>query len=481
MSSWKQYGGTNKYESLNNIVVNNVVADTITLRKSYYGTFDISGVLRVGSEAYVGTTLFTRDLAASNDISGRTLHISGDSFFSGNLNLTNNQYIKTGKLFINNDFDACGNVHIKQSLSLGNSGLYMNADNTHGNIGVNKMNPIALFDLSGTQETILHVFSDASKSHSVITQNREKKGVEIETDMSGSKIRIHGETAVGTAEQQDAIIEYIEGGYLAVDVSNQTNFLSKVAISNREETKIVGTIYNENLIVCSDLGEPHLPDVYLDPASASSTVSLVNTDENSMVYMNLLSNTDGIEGLRIGGGSYSNDPNRVMGTIGHVKGETYTPTINIVSGNSNLSKKSTVGINTHAPKTEKYIVDINGPISVHNGEISVSKIAGFEIKDMHNHPSNTDLIYAVGTPYLTETDQEGFLKYRQKIIYTNNGGETWQENFSLRDDTIESRFVNLNAVYVVDDTLAFVGGDYGYLYYTNNGGANFYPVADTDP
>jgi len=480
MSSWKQYGGTNKFDSLNNIIVNNVIADTITLRKAYYGTFDISGVLRVGSEAYVGTTTFTRDLVASNDISGRTLHISGDSYFSGNLNLLNDQYIKFGKLFINNDFDACGNARVKKSFSLGDSGLYLNADNTRGNIGVNKMNAIALLDLSGTQETMLHVFSDASKSRSVITQTREKQGIAFETDGSGTRIRIHGETGVGTNNREDAIIEYIEGGVLAIDVSNQTNFLSKVAISNREETKIVGTIYNENLIICSDVGEPHLPDVYLDPASASSTVSLVNTDENSMVYMNLLSNTGGVEGMRIGGGSYSNDPTRTIGTIGHVKGEIYTPTMNIVSGNSNLSKKSTIGINTHAPQTEKYTVDINGPVSLHNGEISVSKTAGFQIKDMHMRRSNMNSFFAVGTPYLIEFDDEGFLKYRQKIIYTNDGGETWLENFSLRDDTIESQPINLNAVYVVDNSLAFVGGDSGYLYYTNNGGLNFYPIADMD-
>jgi hypothetical protein len=481
MSSWKQYGGTNKLDLLNNIVVNNVITDTLTLRKAYYGTFDISGVLRVGSEAYIGTTTFTQNLVASNDISGNTLHISGDSYFSGNLILKNDQYIQTGKLFINNDFDACGNVRIKQSLSLGNGGVYLNADNPRGNIGINKMNAIALLDLSGTQTTILHVYSDASVSKSVITQTREKKGIAFETNTTGTKIRIHGESDVGSANE-DAIIEYMEGGYMVLDVSNQANFLSKVAISNREEGKIVGTIYNENLVVCSDTGEPHLPDVYLDPVSASSAVSLVNTDEDSMVHLNLLTNTgDGnVGGMRIGGGSYPDDVTRTMGTIGYMKNEKYTPVMNIVSGNSNLYRKSTVGVNTHGPNVDKYAVDVNGAIYLHNGEISVSRNAGFVINDMHVLSTNKNVMYAVGGPYLEELDQESNTKYRQKILYTKNGGETWIENYSLRDDTIENQLIQLNSVYVVDSSLVFIGGESGYLYYTNDGGANYYPVSDME-
>lgn len=479
MSSWKQYGGTNRLDSMNNIVVNGIVADTLTLRKTYYGTFDVSGILKIGSEAYFGSTIFTRDLVASHDISGNTLHISGDSYFSGNLNLENNQYIKTGKLFINSDFDSSGNVRIKQSLSLGNSGLYLNADNQRGNIGINKMNAVALLDLSGTQTMMLHVFSDTSASTSVITQNREKKGIEFETDNSGSKIRFHGETVVGNPGE-DAIIEYIEGGVLAIDVSNQVNFLSKVAISNREEGKVMGTIYNENLLVCSDFGDAHLPDVYLSPVTASSAVSLVNTDENSMVHLNLLSNTDGVEGLRIGGGSYPNDANRAAGTVGFMKNEKYVPTMNIVSGTGNLYHKSTLGINTHAPVTEKYVVDVNGPISLHNGEITMSKNVGFVLRDMHFSSINRNIMYIVGSPYLQEYDSENILRYRQKILYTHDGGETWLENFSLFGDIIEEQEINLNVVYVVDNSLAFIAGESGYIYYTNDGGANFYSISDMD-
>ena len=47
----------------------------------------------------------------------------------------------------------------------------------------------------------------------------------------------------------------------------------------------------------------------------------------------------------------------------------YVPSKTIVSGNSLVKTRSTIGINTYSPKTELYIMDINGPVCIQHQEI----------------------------------------------------------------------------------------------------------------
>ena len=45
--SWKKYGGTNNLESFNNLVVNSIVTDVLSVKQYYIGDWDICGVLFV--------------------------------------------------------------------------------------------------------------------------------------------------------------------------------------------------------------------------------------------------------------------------------------------------------------------------------------------------------------------------------------------------------------------------------------------------
>jgi hypothetical protein len=58
MSTWKKYGGTNKLDKINNITVNTIVANQLTLKTIYVGDWDICGGLRTRDDAIIGGNLF---------------------------------------------------------------------------------------------------------------------------------------------------------------------------------------------------------------------------------------------------------------------------------------------------------------------------------------------------------------------------------------------------------------------------------------
>ena len=45
--SWKKYGGIHNVDRFNTLSVYSLAADKFTLREAIYGTFDISGELRI--------------------------------------------------------------------------------------------------------------------------------------------------------------------------------------------------------------------------------------------------------------------------------------------------------------------------------------------------------------------------------------------------------------------------------------------------
>jgi NDP-sugar pyrophosphorylase family protein len=132
--SWKKYGGTNNLENLNNIVVNSIVADVLSLRQFYIGNWDICGSLLVKDDA----TIYRNALIHGNlDISGANTEIRGNAKISrnteisGNLVVYDNTYLKKYLYF-----DPCGNtlVHGKNNA-----------------FGFNKYNPTATIDISSDQ------------------------------------------------------------------------------------------------------------------------------------------------------------------------------------------------------------------------------------------------------------------------------------------------------------------------------------------
>jgi hypothetical protein len=103
-----------------------------------------------------------------------------------------------------------------------------------------------------------------------------------------------------------------------------------------------------------------------------------------------------------------------MGTFGIIDASSnYIPTQTIVSGSNNVKYKTTLGINTHAPRIDNYVVDINGPVHMTNGEVT-------------NVSSNTD-----------NTETIKYQEYYFKI--TNNFGTV---SITFRDDLSQENTIN---------------------------------------
>ena len=132
--SWKRSGGIKQFDGINNLNVNSIVTDEFVMREAYKGTFTISG-----------------------------------------------------ELFVTEDCSLNANVHVKDSVTIGNS-LYVNdriyigendserrfIDSTSQGLGINLENPVALLDISGSNDHIIHVYSDQPSVKSTLVQNVDK-------------------------------------------------------------------------------------------------------------------------------------------------------------------------------------------------------------------------------------------------------------------------------------------------------------------
>ena len=453
MSNWKKYGGIYNLENNNNVSVYSLVADIFTLRQSYYGTFDISGELHVSGNAKIDAKLTGYNLEILNDASINRLTVIGETYNIGNVQVSGN-------------INVAGVIRLKNQLYLGNSGnAYLFGTEIMGNIGVNTTTPIATFDISSTYPLAFNVGTATNEQlNSIPVQNKNNRGILLTANTNASKISFFNDASINlNPNTANGAITYSNGGILTLDVSDNTNILSRLSVSNRSNA-ITSHLTGETVVIYDTSAGQYLPQIYQNATETTGTaLSLVANDSSSNTFMNII--TPNKQGVSIGGGVYPNDQTRSMGTIGlRDSSENYTPSINIISGKSNIRNKSTVGINTQAPTTESYVIDTNGPIHMKNGELTITKQSNIEIVDLCVGKNATSkLAAAIGSSYTNSSP------YRQKILYTTDGGENWFENYDLSGDSIELKNAKLNAVYVFDSSLTIIAGDYAYAYYTYNG------------
>jgi len=330
-----------------------------------------------------------------------------------------------------------------------------------------------VFDISGANPFVLNVRSSQPTNYNVLARNANDKGIVLYTDDTSSQIRFFNDTPIDGVNN-NGLIQYTKPGIMTIDVSDNTNILSKLSVSTRPA---YSHVFNETAVIydISDAAVPYLYPVYQKSTEATgNALSLIATDSSSNTFMNIVSTNK--TGLSIGGGAYPNDQKRSMGSIGlRDSSGTYTPTVNIVSGTSHIRQKTTLAINNHSPETENYTLDINGPIHLKNGELTITKQANFEILKMHVGGSSNQFAVAIGAPYYVEYNSfTHTYYYRQQILYTHDGGENWITSFDLSGTTIETaRFRSKNSLYssyVYDDNFAVIAGDNGFVCYSYQGG-----------
>jgi NDP-sugar pyrophosphorylase family protein len=463
MSNWRRHGGIYNLDNNNNVSVYSLVADFFTLRQSYYGTFDISGEISVSGNAKIGANLSTRNIYVLNDISTNRLFVNDKTYHYNDVDISGNLIVDSGDVNVMTNINVQGVIHLENQLYLGNSNkAYLFGTNTIGNIGINTTTPVAAFDISSSQPIAFNVgTSSLEQINSIPIQNKNNRGIVLFANTTNSQIRFFNDSSINT-NIVNGTISYSNGGVLAIDVSDNVNMLSKLSVSNRDSA-VVSHVMGETTVIYDISAGTYLPQIYQNSTEKTgNALSLIANDSSSNTFMNII--TPNKQGVSIGGGVYPNDQTRSMGTIGwRDASANYTPSINIVSGNSLVRKKTTVGINTYAPSVDNYAFDINGPVRLKNGELTITSQSNMEVLYLAVGKTTTNNAVAIGTPY---TNTGG---YKQKILYTNNGGETWNENYDLSGDSIESRRINLNAAYVYDSSLSIIGGDYTYAYYTYNG------------
>jgi len=455
--TWKKYGGINTLEKNNHITTNSLTTDNFTLRNSYLGNFVITGSLYVSDNIYVSTDV---NIQGNTDISNN-LTVGGNLIIEGNTYLYDNLFVSKGVV-------VDGNVNIYNELFLGSTKqMYLYGSST--GIGINTHSPSAILDISGSKEQILNVYSSGPINTNIIARNQNHHGIGVSSNDVSSCIQFYNDGTVNSGTV-DAKIQYILGGNLVITTGN-TIVNSKFAVSNRLSKDHV---FGEQAIIYDISSAPYLNDYYKNPTyNTGNALSLISDNNNSNTFLNI-ANPNKI-GFAVGGGSIilpTDSNTRSMGTIGltDICGN-YVPVQTIVSGNNIISQRATVGINKYNPITETYVLDINGPVHIDNGEIAIVNNIPFQINCTD---SNGGFIVSVGNAAYLNTITN---KYTYIINYSNNGGKTWKQ-YNLTDNTsnLNDFRIKFNAVYVYDSSRAIIGGDYGFMYFTNNAGLNWYSI-----
>ena len=140
MSSWRQYGGTNKLNKTNNLNVNHLSSDTMTIRDAYTGNFDICGNLTVDKNINIKNNL----------------QVDGNIHVSNNVVIDDKLTVYTLQILVE-EFRLQtallkGNITVQGESNLYNT-VYLDPlknefiKGNNGNIGMNTINPQATLDI----------------------------------------------------------------------------------------------------------------------------------------------------------------------------------------------------------------------------------------------------------------------------------------------------------------------------------------------
>jgi len=480
-TGWKKYGGVQQMNQLNNVSVYSIASDVLTLRQGYYGAFDICGELHVSDTARFDSTIKGKNLLIEEDISANRLFVDSITVHNSDVSIFGNLHVSAGDVFLLNSLDIKGNAYVGDAIYLGNTlTTYLYGTDTTGNIGINTLSPIATLDISSSYPFALNIANHQGNEIYSAFQTKQHHSVIIRATEPTAQVEFYVDTPFSQSSQPDGKIQYQTGGILNIDVSDNTNILSRATITNRYADNITTPphLLGETVAIYDISAGVYQPDVYDNSAAITGdALTLISSSTDANTFMNIVAPDK--RGLSIGGGAYSanGQMERSMGTVGLTDNSAnYTPTLNLVSGSSHTHHKTTLGVNTHAPRVDDYVLDINGPVHINNGEITVVQKTDFEIMRVAVGRDSPQFAIAIGTPH-TDTNP-----YKQKWIYTADRGETWK-SFApdLSGSTFEINGVNMQDAYVVDNSFTLVVGELGLVQYSYQGGIAWPRIFGIEP
>jgi len=472
--SWKRYGGVSKTDKFKNLTIGTIVADQVLLRQkvstitSFNTSINVAGGLTVtgdvtGENVKSTTSMTTKDVIISNKLIFGTSKTEIKNYLASN---------NTG-IGINNDepsasLDICGNL-IVRSPYLNTRNIIAQNKNIKGivvSVDANNYSYIDFFNTNNTTNTNagasdakLTVYSNTFQVDATNIKINSGSAFDISSNNTGN---IRTRTAMKLTSNTS--IDLTANTLLNL-ISPDTTIYSRLHITNRD---VSSNLLNETMVVYDISAGRYLYDVYNNNSyNKGNALTLVSNNNASNTFMNMI--TPSKLGLGIGGGSYINDTTRSFGTIGVFDADKqYIPVQNIVSGNSRAKYYSTVGVNKHSPKTENYVMDINGATRITNGEINKVQDVSFQILNVAFSKTEPSFGIAVGTP------SSPVSLYKQFIYYTNDYGLNWVSAAPLDNNNVSIvGSSKIFCIYVYDRSYAIIGANNGNLLYSTSGGTSW--------
>jgi len=501
--SWKQYGGIRKNDKLNNLALGTLVADDIILRQvkvtthifddtivakkdiQIHRNLDVSNNVDVSGELVVHKNMHAPNyvIGTNKDIS---LNVEEDGGYRAYISAdVTKEYIGVGTNKPNAFFDISSTVvesfairnnlpHIRNTVAQNknDSGIVMDVSHNVASIGFfynDISNSSSIPRSKITSDTSNGIFSFDSSINSInsqvatyITSQNATTITTISGDISLNSEAIYLTSVSGDivlASENSTFITSISGdidisaneGDVTIQSIDSTKLRSAVAISQRGVTT---KLKNEPFTIYDNsLSEPFLYEYYNDTQLKTGTSSVsVAIDNSSTTFAHLL--TPDVKGLSIGGGAYVKDSSRSMGMIGlSTTDVSFIPSQSYVSNKDTVVYRTTTGINTYAPRLNNYVMDINGPTRIGNGELhSIIKHTS-KLTDIRSSKEFLNYVFTTGS---REEKIDDTTNYETVGFSSMDSGKTWTKVIVENTDTLRT-----------NDMHVFMVGDKAYTLSSN--------------
>ena len=416
---------------------------------------------------------------ASNTVSN--VFFNNDSSMNiGNPNATI-QYASGGYLFLQTNKQV--NTESRKFVIENSAGIFV-SDASGVNIDTSGS---ILFDTSNsffldTSRGFFHM--DASTG---LLQLGTTDDFNLHTSLSGGLFQMNDDLALVSTSGEFFLNS--SGGLISIDATNEgiIQFISsifnlKTTLNFAPQRRNISStkLYGETLSVYDSSNTVFLEDIYdLSYIKTGNALTALAIDNSSNTNIKFVAPNTG-KGAHIGGGAYPIDSTRSMGLFGLTDlSHGFTNNQLFVSNKNKTKYASTLGINTFKPNLDKYVMDINGPVYISSGEINTVANTEFEIFNMHFSKSHPLVGIASGSPSSVKDNA-----YTQFLIYTSDGGKNWRKSniyekenvFEAEEGVLDQQAIIYDQCFMLDNSYGLVSGNDSNLFYTNNGGEDWFKM-----
>jgi len=496
--SWKTFGGINQIKTAN-VNTKSIATDDIILRKAYAGDFVINGSIIVYKDAEISGNMVVREHSSLNDVCMNSIVVNNTAVFNGNVNLTGSI---SGNNIITSNFQSTGNAIFNSNVYYNNHYLFGNANG----IGIDNSNPLATLDICSNLVAGLNIHTSNSTNKNILASNLYNRGVVIGASGSqNTSIDFFTNMDISNASKGDSYIHCSASGSgttatgtMTLKTPTDTKILSNIVVSGNQKNQQTEHLTNETLALYDNLdmdpsGQYYFSNVYnrtsrtIDYTVLGKSAAFISSDSsmNSTTQISLTNQNN--RGGFIVGGVYPLTENPLIKHsmisygISDQSGN-YIPTETIVEGSpTNTKYLATTGINTYMPRTNNYVLDINGPVMIDNGDIVNVKNTNYEILEIKHaiDPNYSNCLMAIGASIDLSgnyKDRTGKTEFRYAVLSSTDSGATWNStilhpftDFPDKPNSVLQGNI-INHVEIYDASYAFITGNDNMIIYTWNGG-----------